>query len=195
MPVFSVASSKEPTPATSTSSTTLGSMPKGISKGSSKGKVKVNTQTKSEAKGHGDMADMAKLNKVFGGLDLDFLLNVPDDRYVLLDGLDELLQQHLLDVTSATSVSSHQETWQNRNDSSRERGSARASSRRPHSPTRNHDYWNELATSSTQHSSWAAYSDWSSSWWNEGSSRRDTSWSTGSQSYSSHSWYQDKRQR
>ena len=68
------------------------------------------------------MADIARLNKVFGGVDLDFQLNVPDSPYVLLDGLDELLQQHLLKVTSKSSVSSYQEARQNRNDFSRERG-------------------------------------------------------------------------
>jgi hypothetical protein len=141
------------------------------------------------------MADVAKLNKVFGGVDLDFLLNVPDSPYVLLDGLDELLQQHLLNVTSTTSVSSHQEARQNRNDSSRERGSTRTAPQRPHTPPRKHYSWNEPATSSTQHSAWTTSSDWSSSWWNEGSSRRDASWSKDSKSYSSHSWYQDKRQR
>jgi hypothetical protein len=141
------------------------------------------------------MADIAKLNKVFGGVDLDFLLDVPDSPYILLDGLDELLQQHLLKVTSAASASSHQDTRPNRNDTSRERGSTRAASQRPHTPPRSYSSWNEPATSSSQHSSWTASNDWSSSWWNEGSSRRDSSWSRDSKSYSSHSWYQDKRQR
>ena len=66
------------------------------------------------------MADVARLNKVFGGVDFDFQLNVPDNPYVLLDGLDELLQQHLLKVTSKSSVSSYHEARQTRNDFSRE---------------------------------------------------------------------------
>ena len=199
VPIFSVATSRASISATSSSSLPPQGKAKNPSKGSSKGKTNNSAQAKSEAKGHGDMADMARLNKVFGGVDFDFQLSVPDSSYVLLDGLDELLQQHLLNVTSEDSVSSLHEARQSRNDSSRERGTTRATPQRPHTPPRDYNSWYEPTASSSQrtsqHSTWTASSDWSTSWWNVGSSSREASWSRDSNSYSSHSWYQEKRQR
>ena len=65
--------------------------PETSTKGKSKGKTGKSGEPKKEAKGHGDLADLSKLNKAFGGVDIGFILSVPNNSALLLDGLDELL--------------------------------------------------------------------------------------------------------
>ena len=51
---------------------------------------------KKEAKGHGDLADLSKLSKVFGSDDIGQRLDTPCQNFMLLDGLNRVITDHIL---------------------------------------------------------------------------------------------------
>ena len=185
VPVFTVSTSEEPAPATRFIHPTQSASPKGTSKG----KASQPVEKKEVAKGHGDLADLSKLNKVFGGEDISFLLSVPDSPALLLDGLDEQLQDATPFIGDYTPTVSP-------------RSAAPQSPRT--APSRN---FNPYSTSqSSTDIPWLEYeqswdyrqdssSDWSSRWWTDRSNKREPSWSRASSKQNSSSWQQDKRKR
>jgi hypothetical protein len=208
VPIFSVSTSEEPAPVTRYTHPTQSASNKGMSKG----KANQPVEKKKEAKGHGDLADLSKLNKVFGGEDISFLLSVPDSPALLLDGLDEQLQEHLQLVffphpSGEPGVSSvRQDATPFTRDFTPTVSPRSAAPQSPRTaPSRNFNPYSTSQSSTDipwlkyEQSSWDyrqdSSSNWSSNWWTDRSNKREPSWTKDSSKQHSSSWQQDKRKR
>ena len=169
---------------------------------------------KKEAKGHGDLADLSKLSKVFGSDDIGQRLDTPCQNFMLLDGLNRVITDHIFSfvrrgappvlqyVPKKQQSSGDWEDRQTENDTGRGKDKGSASSRSGTSRTRasSRPAPPRTAFSSQSHQQETSYHtsqpigastsspSWdntSSGWSSNWDSRR---WSDSSSSWKSSSW-------